>query len=48
MTGGSYGIECGGCDRTITGAARYCPHCGERQPWFTDSDTDSDPGGDGR
>lgn len=27
-----YKKTCGGCDRQMTAAARYCPWCGDRQP----------------
>ncbi len=38
MTGGSYSTDCEQCDEEISAAFRYCPHCGEEQPWFTDSE----------
>ncbi|WP_265112239.1 hypothetical protein [Halosolutus halophilus] len=36
MTGGSYRITCNGCGGEIRASARYCPICGDRQPWITD------------
>ncbi|QLG47863.1 hypothetical protein [Natrinema halophilum] len=38
MTGGSYTTTCNACSSEIGASARYCPNCGERQPWFTDGD----------
>ena len=42
MTGGSYRTCCDDCESEIRASARYCPDCGERQPWFTDEE---DPDG---
>ncbi|SEW09923.1 zinc ribbon domain-containing protein [Natrinema salifodinae] len=40
MTGGSYRTTCVDCEDEISAASRFCPHCGTRQPWFTDDEAD--------
>lgn len=36
MTGGSYRTDCVECTDEIAASSKFCPSCGERQPWLTD------------
>lgn len=38
MPGDSYRTDCDECSEEIPASARFCPRCGDRQPWFTDDD----------